>query len=196
MNTHSQLKTWGAVSALAVLPTAAMAHTGVGATSGLVAGISHPLGGLDHLMAMLAVGLWAGQAGGRSQWLIPAAFLVAMMVGGAVAMGGVALPFVEQGILASVIVAGFLVAAAVRMPLAISAVVAGSFALFHGFAHGTEMPLGMAFASYSLGFVSASALLMGAGVVAARILNRLNWSTLGQSLGAVIAVAGSYLAIA
>lgn len=196
MHAHSQLKTWGALGAIAVLPSAAMAHTGVGSTSGLVAGLSHPLGGLDHLMAMLAVGLWAGQAGGRSLWAIPVAFVLAMVFGGVAANAGIAIPFVEQGILMSVIVSGFLVAAAVRMPLLVSTMVAGGFALFHGYAHGAEMPLAAGFVSYSVGFVLASSLLVATGVVAANVLKRMSWNRIGQGAGALIALAGSYLAIA
>src|SRR5579863_3698485 len=118
----------------------AAAHPVPGA-AGLTAGFAHPLSGLDHVLAMVAVGLWAAQLGGRALWLVPASFVGFMTLGGALGMAGVHLPMVEAGILASVLILGILIAAAAQLPLAASVAVTGLFAIFHGHAHGTEIPL-------------------------------------------------------
>ena len=104
------------VAAALLLPLPALAHTGIGPVDGFTAGFAHPLGGLDHLMAMLGIGLWAGLLGGRATWALPAAFLGAMALGGALGMAGLGLPMVEAGIAASVIVLGAVVALAARLP--------------------------------------------------------------------------------
>jgi urease accessory protein len=142
----------------------ALAHTGVGTVSGLAAGFAHPVGGLDHVLAMVAVGILAAQQGGRALWLVPAAFLAMMVAGGALGAAGFALPYVELGIVGSVIVLGAVVAAGRRMPVVLAMALAGIFAVFHGHAHGTEMPLNASGLEYGAGFVLATALLHGAGV--------------------------------
>src|SRR5581483_9875318 len=124
-----------------ILPTLAQAHPGMpGHTHGFSNGFSHPLTGLDHICAMVAVGLWAAQRGGRALWLVPATFVFVMIVGGVFGMGHAGIPCVEQGIAASVLILGILITAAIRLPLAASAAIVGLFALFHGYAHGAEMP--------------------------------------------------------
>ena len=151
------------------MPALAHAHPGH-ATSSVAHGFSHPLSGIDHFLAMLAVGLWAGQLGGRARWQVPVAFLVVMLAGGILGMGGTSVPGVEQGILASILVLGVLVAAAIRLPLVISIAMVGMFAFFHGAAHGTEMPVSATGLSYSVGFTIATAMLhltgLGIGVIA------------------------------
>lgn len=147
---------------LALSPALAQAHPGHGA-SGFTPGLTHPLMGLDHLLAMVAVGLWAAQLGDRARWAVPASFVGVMSLGGALAMSGWTLPGVEMGILASVLVLGVLVAAAVRLPLAVSSTVVGVFALFHGFAHGAEMPANASGLAYGAGFAVATALLHAVG---------------------------------
>ena len=145
----------------------AEAHGGAGAVSGTVAGFTHPIGGLDHVLAMIAVGMLAAQQGGKALWSIPLAFVVMMLVGGAVGVAGVAIPFVEQGILGSIIILGFVVALgrAMSMPLAMAMV--GLFAVFHGHAHGTEMPVDASGALYGFGFAIATAMLHVSGIGAA-----------------------------
>jgi urease accessory protein len=142
----------------------ALAHTGVGSVSGFAAGFGHPVGGLDHVLAMVAVGILAAQQGGRALWLVPAAFVAMMMAGGALGVAGAALPYVEIGILGSVIVLGMVIAAGRRMPVALAMALAGAFAVFHGHAHGTEMPLNASGLSYGAGFVLATASLHIAGL--------------------------------
>ncbi|MCR0984555.1 HupE/UreJ family protein [Roseomonas populi] len=150
--------------ALALLPLPALAHTGLGHVAGFTAGFAHPLGGADHLMAMVAVGLWAGLIGGRATWALPLAFLAAMTAGGALGMAGIGLPMVEAGIAGSVIVLGALVALAVRPPLAVALGLAALFGLFHGHAHGAEMAPGAGAAGYAAGFLLATAALHALGL--------------------------------
>lgn len=152
-------------AALAATAMPAFAHTGVGTSSGLAAGFSHPLLGLDHLLAMIAVGLFAASRGGKALWLVPAAFVAMMVGGGVLAMAGIGLPMVEIAIALSVIVLGAAVALRLSLPLAGAMALVGAFALFHGHAHGTEMPAGASALTYGLGFVAATALLHGVGVV-------------------------------
>ena len=117
----------------------AQAHPGHG--GGLLAGIAHPLFGLDHVLAMVAVGVWAFQLGGRARWLVPASFVALMAVACGAGIAGVALPLVEAGIATSVLVLGLLIAFAVRVTPAFGAGIVALFAIFHGHAHGAEMPL-------------------------------------------------------
>jgi urease accessory protein len=145
--------------ALCLIPTAALAHTGVGSTSGFVHGFMHPLSGLDHQLAMIMVGIFAYQLGGRALWLVPLTFVSVMALGGFLGVMGVPVPFVEVGIALSVIVLGAIVAFGVKAPLAVAVAAVGFFAIFHGHAHGTEMPLDVAGATYGLGFMLATAVL-------------------------------------
>lgn len=154
-------------AALTLLPTAALAHPGIGEMHGFAHGFAHPLGGLDHILAMVTVGIFAWQLGGRALWLVPAAFVAAMAAGGALAMTGVPVPMVEAGIAASVIVLGAIVALGIKAPLAIAMGLVGLFAIFHGHAHGAEMPLEVATGAYAAGFMLATALLHAAGIAAA-----------------------------
>ncbi|MCK8785033.1 HupE/UreJ family protein [Roseomonas sp. NAR14] len=178
------------VATLALSPLPASAHTGIGHAAGFTAGFLHPLGGADHLMAMVAVGLWAGLLGGRALWALPAAFLGTMALGGALGMAGVALPMAESGIVASVIVLGALAALAARLPVAAAAGLAALFGLFHGHAHGTEMLAGAGALAYGAGFLLATALLHGLGLVVGTGLGR---ERLGQRLARV---AGGAMAVA
>ncbi|MBS0632537.1 MAG: HupE/UreJ family protein [Verrucomicrobia bacterium] len=127
-------------------------------------GVLHPLTGFDHLIAMLAVGLWAAQLGSRARWLVPAAFVALMTAGAALGRSGFMLPGAEQMIAASVLVLGLLLATAARLPMAAGMTLVGLFAAFHGFAHGAEMPAGSQALSYGAGFVLATALIHAAGV--------------------------------
>jgi len=149
---------------LLLLPVPALAHTGAGPVSGFVAGFSHPLGGADHLMAMLAVGLLAGLLGGRAILALPAAFLGGMALGGGLGFAGLMLPEVEAVIVASVIVLGALVALAARPPVALLSALAALSGLFHGHAHGTEMLAGTDVLSHAAGFLLSTAGLHLLGV--------------------------------
>jgi urease accessory protein len=156
-----------ALAALAVLAASpAYAHVGAGATAGFPAGFAHPFSGLDHMTVMIAVGLWAALKGGRALWAWPVAFVTVMLAGGALGMAGVPVPFVEPAILASVVALGLLVALAVDLPVWAGGLVIGLFALFHGHAHGTEVPETASGIEYMAGFALATALLHGVGIAA------------------------------
>lgn len=153
------------IFALAFLvPEVASAHTGHGATGGFAQGFVHPIAGMDHVLAMVAVGLFAGQLGGRALWLVPAAFVGIMALGGALGVAGVAVPAVEIGIALSVVVLGAAVAFRLKAPIALAMILVGAFAVFHGHAHGTEMPETATGVAYGIGFMLATALLHGAGI--------------------------------
>lgn len=183
----------GVLLAALLFAPAAFAHTGHGDVSGFAHGFAHPLGGLDHLLAMVTVGVFAWQLGGRALWLLPASFLVAMAAGGALGIGGLPVPFVETGIALSVVVLGAAVAFGVRAPLAMAMGLAGVFAVFHGYAHGAEMPAGAGGAAYAAGFVAATALLhlagLGAGAAIGYAGDRLGARTV-RAAGGGVALAG------
>lgn len=176
---------------LVFLPAAVWAHTGVGPTSGLLHGFLHPLGGLDHVLAMVAVGLFAWLLQGRALWLVPLAFVGAMAAAGVLGALGPELPFIETGIALSIVVLGSLVAIGRGLPLIAAMAVVMLFAVFHGHAHGAEMPAMTSAAGYGLGFVLASALLHGIGLAIgsglARVGRRTAWA---RACGVAIALAG------
>jgi len=179
------------ILAFALLPTAAFAHTGLGDGHGFVHGFSHPLGGLDHILAMVTVGIFAWQLGGRALWLVPATFILVMAAGGLLGIAGVPVPFVELGIVASVIVLGAIVALGVKAPVAMAMGIVGLFALFHGHAHGTEMPLDASGLSYAAGFMLATAVLHTGGITLGCLIGRIS-----DSYGRIAyRVAGSVVAL-
>ena len=141
-----------------IIPSVALAHTGAH-TSGFAHGFAHPISGLDHVLAMVMVGLFAYQLGGRALWIVPLAFVSAMSVGGALGLAGIGVPFIEIGIALSVIVLGALVASNARTPVIAAVAVVGFFAIFHGYAHGAEMPANAAALTYAIAFLIATALL-------------------------------------
>jgi urease accessory protein len=148
----------------AAAPAAAYAHPAIGEAAGLSHGFAHPMTGLDHILAMVMVGVLAFQLGGRAIWLLPATFVLVMAAGGALGMAGVNLPFVELGIALSVIVLGAVVALNIKAPVAAAMAVVGFFAIFHGHAHGSEMPENAAGLAYAFGFMMATAMLHVAGL--------------------------------
>lgn len=176
---------------LAVVAGPALAHTGHDAASGLAAGFAHPFSGLDHLLAMAAVGLWALQQGSRrALLLLPAAFVLPMALGFGLAFAGLALPVVETGIALSVLVLGLLVAFAAKPPLAVAAALTAVFALLHGHAHGSELPQADMAAAYAAGMVGATALLHGLGLLGARLAEQLALPALTRAAGAAAALIG------
>jgi urease accessory protein len=182
-----------AAATLTLVPTAALAHPGIGDAHGFVQGFAHPLSGLDHLLAMVTVGLLAWQLSGRALWLVPASFVLAMAAGGALGMADIPVPFVEVGIAVSVIVLGAMVALGTKAPLAITMALAALFAVFHGHAHGSEMPLDAGSVAYGAGFVLASALLIGAGIALGAAIGRVG-DTYGRTIyrlsGSLVALVG------
>lgn len=179
------------LTAIGLAATPALAHPGHEAATGLSQGFLHPLSGLDHVLAMVAVGLIAARIGGRAMVLVPLAFLGMMAVGGALGAAGVTMPFVEIGIALSVVVLGASLALRPALPVAAAMALVGAFAIFHGHAHGAEMPETASGLSYGLGFVDATALLhtvgLGLGFSAGRLLRSLPALRVA---GAGLAVAG------
>jgi urease accessory protein len=171
--------------------SAAFAHTGHN-VSGLAAGLMHPFSGLDHLLAMVAVGLWAAQGGGRKVWLLPATFMTTLVVGAAIAMQWQSLPLVEAGIATSVLALGLLIALSLQLPTSLSVAITALFGLMHGYAHGLELPQSAAPAAYALGFLAATATLHLSGI-AVGIATRQRYVLLSRLLGSSIAVSGAYL---
>lgn len=185
---------WTIVSALLFLsPGSALAHTGTGGTGGFLHGFGHPVSGTDHLLAMLAVGLLASQARGRDVWAIPLMFVAAMILGGAVGIAGVSVPYVEAGILASVLVFGLLVAGVSRLSMSWTAPIVGLFAGLHGHAHGAEMPLAVGAGAYTAGFVTATTCLLAVGLGLGELLRRSDLSVATRAVGGVVAMAGLVL---
>lgn len=164
MSNRPMLRAAAAAAFATLLPSAAFAHVGVGATSGFAHGVVHPVTGVDHVLAMVAVGMFAANLGGRALWAVPLTFVAVMAAGGALGVAGIAVPFVEAGIAVSVIVLGLAVALRWRWPVAAAMALVGVFAIFHGHAHGAEMPVDASGLEYGLGFVLATALLHVAGI--------------------------------
>jgi urease accessory protein len=154
------------LSLLVLLPKLASAHILLGTSHGLTDGFLHPLTGWDHLLAMFAVGLWAAQHRGRAMWLIPASFVGVMLLGGILGLAGVSVPGAQAAIALSVLALGGLVATMTRFRPSLSMMVVGLFALFHGYAHGHEMPAAASALPFSIGFVLSTALLHGMGIAA------------------------------
>jgi urease accessory protein len=175
------------------LTGAALAHTGHGDASGFAHGFMHPVGGLDHVLAMVAVGLYAAMLRGRALWLLPAAFLGVMALGGALGAAGYVLPYAEIGIAASVVVLGLAVALRFNLPVLAAMGLAGLFAIFHGHAHGAEMPADASGTTYAAGFMLATAMLHCAGIAVGVLIAKLS-DTRGrratQILGGALALAG------
>jgi urease accessory protein len=183
----------GAGALLVAMAQQASAHTGVGDTSGFAHGMMHPVTGLDHVLAMITVGLFAARLGGRALWLVPGSFVAMMSLGGMLGMYGIPVPFIEAGIALSVVTLGTLVAFQVGLPVALAMALVGVFAIFHGHAHGTEMPMDVAGLDYGAGFVMATALLHSIGVGLGLALGRLSRGParrVSQIGGAGVAFAG------
>ncbi len=195
MNNHRRIlvSRWAApLFAMAFWAQSAQAHINKGEAIGFLSGVRHPVSGLDHVLAMIAVGLWGAQLGAPAIWVLPVAFPMVMALGGMMGLLGIPLPGVEYGIAASMILLGAAVLLELRPPLAVAAVIVGFFAIFHGHAHGTELPPGQSGLLYSMGFVMATGCLHGVGI-SVGLVHRWTW---GQMLlrfaGAFIAGAGVF----
>ncbi|MEO0996359.1 MAG: HupE/UreJ family protein [Pseudomonadota bacterium] len=176
--------------ALLALSPLAVAHAERGVAGGLLSGLLHPVLGFDHLVAMVAVGLWGAQLGRPAVWILPIAFPVVMALGALLGLANVPLPAVEFGIAASAIALGALVALRARPPLAIAAVVVAVFALFHGHAHGTEVPGAVNPLAYGVGFVTATGLLHLAGIGIGVLVRWPAGERVVRACGAAVAAVG------
>jgi urease accessory protein len=167
-----------------------LAHPQVGQVQGFATGFGHPMSGLDHVVAMIAVGLWGAQLGSPALWLLPVTFPMVMAFGGFLGLIGVGLPGVEVGIALSALLLGVMVASEARPSLVLAAVLVGFFGIFHGHAHGTELPAGQNGLAYSIGFVAATGLLHGVGI-AIGVVHQWAPGRIGLRVaGGAVAVAG------
>ncbi len=178
-------------SALLLSPALALAHPGHD-HAGVMSGIAHPIFGLDHLLAMLAVGLWAAQQTGKARWALPLTFVATMLLGGLAGFAGIEMPLMETGIAGSVLALGLLVALAVRPPLVVAAALTALFAASHGVAHGLELPELSSPWGYAAGFVVATAALHAAGYALVRYLPQAA-APLVRIAGAASALTGAWL---
>jgi urease accessory protein len=170
--------------------TFAHAHSAEGVAGGVLSGFTHPLLGWDHVVAMVAVGLWGAFLGVPAIWLLPIVFPLFMAGGAALGIAGIPIPSVEVGIAASAVVLGVMVAAAARPPLWIAALIVGAFAIFHGHAHGTELPEAADALAYSIGFVVGTGLLHLIGIVFG-LLSQWDWGRIAvRATGGAIAITG------
>lgn len=180
---------------LAAAASPALAHTGAGATHGFASGLAHPFLGVDHLGAMVAVGLWAGLVGGRAVWAWPLAFVATMIAGALLGLHDVRLPGVEAGIAASLLLLGLAVAFKAPLPVLAGVSLCGVFALFHGHAHGLEMPTIVGPVPYVAGFALATAALHGAGLALGLGLKRFDRTWLPRIAGVATSALGLVLMV-
>lgn len=178
---------------LLVMSGSAFAHTGAGVAGGLIAGLLHPISGMDHLLAMVSVGIWGAFLGRPLLWQLPVAFPFMMVVGGALGIAGVPLPFVEEGIAASVLVLGLAIASAWQAPRLTALLIVAVFAVFHGHAHGAELPEAANAAAYAAGFVLATGALHLIGIAFGLLAKERAGRVVLQCAGGAIAVAGLWL---
>jgi urease accessory protein len=171
-------------------PALAWAHVESGRAEGLLAGLRHPVSGLDHVLAMVAVGLWGAQLGAPAVWLLPVTFPLVMAFGGMLGLAGVPLPGVEIGIALSGVLLGLTVLAEWRPPLGAAAILVGFFAVFHGHAHGTELPAGASGLAYSMGFVAATGTLHALGIAIGAIHRWRQGRLALRAAGALVATGG------
>jgi urease accessory protein len=169
----------------------AFAHTGEGMAGGFLSGLTHPIFGWDHVVAMVAVGLWGAVLGSPAIWILPITFPLVMAFGAALGVAGVPVPFIEAGIALSGVVLGLLVALMVRAPIAIAAVLVAIFAIFHGYAHGTELPEAANPFAYAIGFVIATGALHLIGILFGTLTGRAWGKWTIRAGGAVIALVGA-----
>jgi urease accessory protein len=187
-----RLERWVAAVLAAAASLPVLAHDEQGQAIGFLAGLSHPVSGLDHVLAMIAVGLWGAQLGQPALWILPVTFPMVMALGGMLGLLGVAIPGVEVGIAVSALLLGAMVLCEARPPLAVAAALVGLFAVFHGHAHGTELPEGASGVLYSVGFVVATGCLHGVGIGIGTLHRWPNGRLALRAAGALVAAGGLY----
>ncbi len=200
---HQRICTWkmaflfGLASGLAIALSAekALAHEAGDVTGGFFSGLTHPIFGLDHVVAMVAVGLWGGQLKQPAMWLLPVTFPLVMATGGMLAVRGLPMPGVEIGIAASAVVLGLLVAASIKPPLWVAAVIVGCFAIFHGYAHGAELPESATPLAYGTGFVISTGLLHALGITIGLLVDWPLGERIVRLCGGLIACVGVYFLV-
>lgn len=181
-----------ALAIVAVTSTPALAHVEAGQATGLLSGFLHPVSGFDHVLAMVAVGLWGALLGAPAVWVLPIAFPLVMALGALLGFLGVSIPGVEYGIAASAILLGAAVTFEIRPPLALAALLVGVFAIFHGYAHGTELPAGQSALLFSMGFVVATGLLHAVGIGIGALKGRAWGASLLRVAGSIVAAGGAF----
>jgi urease accessory protein len=189
MNERPTLR-FGSLVLMSLWPAAAWAHQVGGEAMGFVSGLRHPISGLDHVLAMIAVGLWGAQLGAPALWLLPVTFPMVMALGGMLALMGTPLPGIEIGIAAAAIGLGAMVSLEARPPLWVAAALVGFFAIFHGHAHGAELPAGANGLLYSIGFVIATGCLHATGIGIGLAHRWRPGQVALRVAGAVVAMAG------
>jgi urease accessory protein len=190
---HTPWTKFSVSGVLMCIAAASYAHTGEGAANGFVAGVLHPLTGFDHLLAMVAVGIWGATLGVPLVWALPVAFPLLMVVGGILGINGVPLPFIESGIAASVVVLGLAIAMAWRAPVPIALAIVAAFGVFHGYAHGAELPSAASPAAYVAGFVLCTGALHLAGIAIGTLKRLSKGPQLLRASGGLIALAGVWI---
>jgi urease accessory protein len=173
-----------------LIPSVAAAHTGTGLAGGLISGFQHPFAGGDHLLAMVAVGLWGAVLGEPLVYALPVTFPLLMVAGAALGMFGVSVPSVELGIAVSVLVLGCCIAIPVRAPVGIAVLIVAGFAVFHGYAHGRELPSAADPVGYSAGFILATGLLHGVGIGVGLLTRSPGGMRIVRAIGACVAALG------
>jgi urease accessory protein len=190
MTRRSNTSGWLVAVLLVAMTRPLLAHEQVGQAQGFLTGLLHPISGLDHVLAMIAVGLWGAQLGPPAIWMLPVVFPMVMAFGGFLGLVGIPVPGVEIGIALSALLLGLAVATEARPSLAVAATLVAFFAVFHGHAHGTELPPGQSGLAYSIGFVVATGCLHAVGIGIGAV-HRWGWGRTALRLaGAVVAVAG------
>jgi len=176
-------------------PLYAWAHVGSGEAGGFLIGLQHPISGADHVLAMIAVGLWGAQLGAPALWILPVVFPMMMAMGGMLGLMGIPIPGVEVGIAISAVVLGFMVLAEARLKIQLAMVIVAFFAIFHGHAHGTELPAGQSGLLYSIGFVAATGCLHGAGITIGLIHRWQAGRLVLRTAGSMVSGAGIYFLV-
>jgi urease accessory protein len=183
------------LTAALLTPATVLAHNPAGVAGGFASGLMHPLTGIDHILAMVAVGIWGAQLGAPAIWALPVAFPLVMSIGGAMGVRGVPLPGVEIGIAASALLLGLMIFSEARPPLVAAAVLVGFFAIFHGHAHGTELPGAANPLAYGVGFVLATGLLHVSGIAVGLIHRWPVGVRILRLAGGGISMAGLFLLV-